>query len=784
MGKLEMSILFKRKNNNRFLLGIITFIILIYIILVNTTKVQADMVPVTDFNGVSMVDGAGDVTSGPAIAAKKIIALTYNGSNILSDTTIQTSGSATQAAVSFNGFVRQGDVVRVKNSGYYKGKPVVLAFTVDRLTRIQPSNENGVYIYATENPITVNNAELTMNFWLETETGTKITDDDYATLMPINQYFNPYSTTGLDGFIQTKYSQADTFKNVLVSSSSTLDSTFANNNTSNNVTYQFDYSNNPAGRIWDLTLGFIYPTSDANFTTYSALYKGTYPTGSIYTASFNPITLVLNPKAKFLIPLINEVPQVIDTKNDTSFQVNVDIRQALQLQGNDDFYNDQLDITATLPSFVKTKGNSDAIKIVDKDGNDITSQLTVASIIDGQVNISISKSILQKLESNLLTITGTFDLDKVSADLLATYDKNSGYLNIPVKATNNENGADSTSGTAKVKMPAPTAKAVETEVIVGTTTDALTASQLVTDLQSTLPNDTVTVEGFKESKTFSTLGSDSVIVKIKSTLTGVESEITVPITVVEQKQAQLSWSDKSKAKTETIDRSNVSDAVEETFYWQTPNTGSSYKVLVTKGTTIIASTQALSTTTANSWIGQNIDIPVSSLDYGANELTFSIYNSNNTTTLLDQIKLTLTMTGSGSLKIVSIPDELSWTNRTSGQSQGLLTRDSGNTMTVSVEDTRNIAEASKQWSLRAKATVTNAVPFDLVWKSDTTAEVKPLSSEVQVLTKSTGVKNGNMYTKTWDETTGILLSSPSYMKVGDYSNNVVVSWYLYDTEIP
>lgn len=330
----------------------------------------------------------------------------------------------------------------------------------------------------------------------------------------------------------------------------------------------------------------------------------------------------------------------------------------------------------------------------------------------------------------------------------------------------------------KLIYPTPTGEAVPQSIEQGVALDQLDPAQFVTDLKDEIGSKIVAekIEGIDTS----VIGSQTAKVRIKNKYK--TTTIDVPVTIVPKVIMSWSTTDAIKTKDETIDKSTLEDNLTETVYWKSISPKEQYRLTIKKGDTVISTKNTKLSGDNNQWVEENIDIPKNTLNYGVNELTVTIYPLDGVEIPLDKLKITINL--NGSLKLESIPSQLSWTNLNSRQTKGILPRDKGNSMMLSVIDTRNLAEDKKTWSLRATTTIIDSAPFDLVWKDKDTDSGKSLVTEQVVLTKNTATKVNDTYQKTWSEASGILLSTNTYLKVGDYSGKVIVNWNLYDTMSP
>lgn len=252
--------------------------------------------------------------------------------------------------------------------------------------------------------------------------------------------------------------------------------------------------------------------------------------------------------------------------------------------------------------------------------------------------------------------------------------------------------------------------------------------------------------------------------------------------------AKLGWQSPEidpKNKTQSVDKSTMPTTLNEVITWSTSVSDRNYVISVRDSTGKEINNKKLESngSKVNTNISVSFDMPTAQLNYGNNDYQVGIYvvdaAGKATGNPLDSINLRIIM--NGSLQLVSVPSNLSWTNRLI--SKGTLNRDAGNTMEVKVIDTRNISDDKKTWSVSAQTKTVDeqSIPFELDWKKDSSSPKKSLKEKQLVLTKTEATKVQDSYSKKWDEKTGVLLFSNNYLNIGDYSNKVIVNWSLYDT---
>lgn len=649
----------RKKNKYSILLALVSGFLFM---LADTEKAEAAVTKILDSPDGTIVDGDGNIIGGDAtVDMHNVIPLSYVGSSRADDTTV-TVGTAAPVKVVVSTAYKAGSVFRVANAGYYDGEPITLAFksTNKNLKVVWATNASGEYTGLA--PIPSGNTfgnDPSYEIWLEDAAGNEITNPNVRVLLPF--YLN-YSSSGY--LSETFTPSNSTAGHLFVRNATKNDGIYLNNYISVDITNTYTAV---VATLAGSSFNYVYPMTGHLVLDSKTANSGTYPNGTVTTNTTNNSLGFFSSTVVPLVGFYNAPPVVNDTVNDTNLSANVSVTQTLYGQSSDSFYPDSLDVAVTVPNLLKTVDDISKFTVTDQTGTDITSQVSLTSTSNGQIQISIPKATLQSLGTDKLVIQGMVDVDQTNAKLMDYYDESSGYFTFSESAKNTDSDITNT-GTAKVKMPGPTADPVPQTVGQGTSTDDLLPRDLVTNLSSLIPNDVVTVVGFKEKKTFSTIGSDSAVVQIKSTTTGLVSDITVPITVkggtIITEQANISWantgivSDKSE---ETSSAGLASGSLQETVYWQTTLTNKRYQLVVKKGTTIITQKLADSTSTGdNSWMAESLDIPTDQLSIGTNNLTISMYVLKQDGSLkggpLTSINLTV--------NVIDDNAQLSWTNST------------------------------------------------------------------------------------------------------------------------
>ncbi|OQO64482.1 hypothetical protein BH743_12065 [Enterococcus faecium] len=236
---------------------------------------------------------------------------------------------------------------------------------------------------------------------------------------------------------------------------------------------------------------------------------------------------------------------------------------------------------------------------------------------------------------------------------------------------------------------------------------------------------------------------------------------------------KLSWDSSTEVK-QLVDEIIEGQGWSGSFYWKDIDNGDNIVFQLWNENEKISDMGEVTSTGANTFSNINCNIDKDKLLIGENKFFIKAFKKlkDGTLSFSDQLTLDLKVTA-GSLSFISIPESLNWTDRLISESKGTLIRDSGNTMEIKVSDTR---VGNHSWEVTAA--VEGNSSFSLVWKDDTNY-VDDLDGKV-VLTKDQATKDDYTYSKSWNETQGVLLESNNYMAIGDYSNQLAVTWTLND----
>lgn len=248
---------------------------------------------------------------------------------------------------------------------------------------------------------------------------------------------------------------------------------------------------------------------------------------------------------------------------------------------------------------------------------------------------------------------------------------------------------------------------------------------------------------------------------------------------------KLAWDQSSTdtIKTLSLDKSDLTQDLQGKFLWSDSDQNENLQFYLKKGDETIQKLPQVTTKGTGDYQTANFTIPKDKLAYGENDFTVEAYRLDyNSKEIKEKATLTFKVTVGGKLVFQSAPDILKWTGRLSGDSKGILSRDNGNTMHLSVFDSR---EKDHNWSVGVTAESQAGTPFNLVWRNKNSGGSQDINdTPLPVMNDSSVPINNYVYSEDWSEAQGILLQSKEYLHVGDYSGKIVVHWNLYDTESP
>lgn len=244
------------------------------------------------------------------------------------------------------------------------------------------------------------------------------------------------------------------------------------------------------------------------------------------------------------------------------------------------------------------------------------------------------------------------------------------------------------------------------------------------------------------------------------------------------KPTVLSWqSDKiiDNKNVELVEK-KIANGFSDSFYWQDLDTGDDLVFQLWSKDAKISDITEVSGQGQTSFSKIDYHVAKETLSIGKNDFYIKVFNkrSDGHLILMNQLSLALTIK-QGALSLDSVPKSLDWLNRKISETKGILARDSGNTMSFKVSDTRLEGHA---WNLTASVKGTRF--FSLLWK-DGSQEPTDLNGQVVFSSQNT-TSVDDVYSKSWDVNSGVLMKSDDYIPVGDHSNDLTIIWTLNDVE--
>lgn len=193
-----------------------------------------------------------------------------------------------------------------------------------------------------------------------------------------------------------------------------------------------------------------------------------------------------------------------------------------------------------------------------------------------------------------------------------------------------------------------------------------------------------------------------------SLLGGPLSFINLTVNVIAD-NATLSWIDNTSytqsAKVESLDKSTMEESLVETLYWKTTVEKRNYLLVTKDSSGSVVTSQAVSNAAViNQFQQVTISFPTNSFNYGDNLYTVGIYAQDNTGvatgTALDVITLTVTVTGT--LQLVSIPETIDFNLQTINSIKNVRVDNPTVTGELVIADTRDIIDHS--WTVKVSLT--------------------------------------------------------------------------------
>lgn len=221
------------------------------------------------------------------------------------------------------------------------------------------------------------------------------------------------------------------------------------------------------------------------------------------------------------VQIVNNPPKVVGHTVEEIFESNYTMEQEVTNFITSDFIV-EVDAPEILQKEAPVVGN-----IVDSAGK-VLDWATVETV-NGKTTLRFPFEEIKQYEGKLIKFDLFYKIDKYEnpKDFL----DGEGYLAIPLTARTNY-VLNEVRGTAKT-WAKPWGEAIPQNVVEGADTLNLDPTVFVKNLSNKLLEDTPFVVGFEEEKVFESLGEETIEVIIESALSGIQTNITVPVTVVE-----------------------------------------------------------------------------------------------------------------------------------------------------------------------------------------------------------------------------------------------------------
>ncbi|MGY3778620.1 WxL domain-containing protein [Isobaculum melis] len=234
----------------------------------------------------------------------------------------------------------------------------------------------------------------------------------------------------------------------------------------------------------------------------------------------------------FFTPAPYEKLTITGGINTPNMKAEYTVGQVLPQQTSKNLYLNGYEMNLKVDEILKLSANDvEKLEIKNDKGENMTAHFTLTLGTEHNIIIATTKEQLQTMEYQNLSIDLILDVDAYSEKVTDYLSGDS--LIIPINGSHSQN-FESVTANATVKYAAvPSGEGIPTTVSIGSSTDDLILPELVGKLTSSFPNDTITVVGVVERKEFLALGETTIEVTIKSKLSSIEVTVQVPITVIQ-----------------------------------------------------------------------------------------------------------------------------------------------------------------------------------------------------------------------------------------------------------
>lgn len=493
----------------------------------------------------------GDYISGPEFSEDDIIIrLALQKDNYKDAAIYDANNNYIKNYTSIRENISVGQIVKVKNIGTLYGEPITFC--------ISPVNEgNSIEISTYIRPI--GTTISIYDYWIEDAKGNILNDENVVFLMTYSSGF-----VWADKIVM-EYTNLSTSKYFIRDNKTSV---FEVDNKLNTLTVKETGFSGPKR---NMTVGFRQLGDKMRF-------KNTLPrvgvSNAIYLLDLENTTGIRIPYQR---PVINETWYEGKEKDDWAY-AKLKVTQELPRQSYSLQYPDPLELVVDIDNELIKKDEIVTSDITIKSGNQNISvgslEFPTTGTNAGKLVATISRAELLNLKDDRIEIEGLLPLNLEHPDIYKNLDSNNyrkiegGFSLKKIEDKNKEK--EGIVNPLYTKIPAPKGKAVEgTAVYQYTTISALEAEDLVTDLESYIPNDEVKIVGFKDpTHQFSDAGIDTVLVVIESKITGIQTAIPVKIQVISKDLDLLH-------PMEIIPDSSVSDLTYTPIFEQEVKSGSS-----------------------------------------------------------------------------------------------------------------------------------------------------------------------------------------------------------------
>lgn len=518
----------------------------------------------------SIFNSSGVFTKGTPIKIgdKQILPISYKGAlgsgeikNTQKDVTYTTNNPKTGFYRDGSMFVSEWDIMKgdsfyLKKFGYYNGHLLRLKITADKIDlRIGLSAlDGGVQVGPV---VKVDNPEFyesDMEYEIVDEDDNPISDPnllllatkafylpDAPTIKGVdyanhsfsgNKIYNTIGGTAFDSLIfstpLTNIEQSDGTNSIkLLTEKKAGYNMLGNGSPKRSVSYLYQ-----SGKKMRVTTQKYMLDNKKYFQPYGIPYEG------MFVKSLVPYPIPYG--YSMVDPSIND-----DRETENSYKAKVNIYQILPEQPQDEFYPNDFTVTIDLNDqnklldLSKVKASDFKMFTAEKEETRSSFMPKKELTADHKLILKFSQDNLKNLKETMISFEGLIPLAQTE-EIYKNLTDDDHYIQInKIKAKNNKHPKEDMNN-LKVAPPAPDATPEPISVIEGASSTKIAPSNLVKEASSRLPNDEAVVGGFKEDKTFNTIGKDFLEVEVRSKrIPSAKRYLKVPVTVISKDSPQL-----------------------------------------------------------------------------------------------------------------------------------------------------------------------------------------------------------------------------------------------------